>query len=167
MTDNQAESGLMRATAKNIENLQRAVVDLQNAASQANVDAKVARAAATAAREEARRWKLLTRVLSVFVLVAMVASGLSIYNWIRAVDSTNQLRQQAINSCKMGNAERAAEVSVWDHVLNEFLAGLTREPPAQQAETIAFVRETEHYLAVQLAPRDCTQVYNAQAHGQG
>jgi hypothetical protein len=163
MNGGPAESGLMRATAKNIENLQRAVVDLQVAASAANADAKAAKEAARLAREEARRWKVLTRVLSFFVVVALVASGLSIYNWVRAVESTNQLRQQAITACQQGNASRAAEVNVWDHVLNEFLAGLNGETPAQQQETVAFVRETEQYLAVQLAPRNCTQAYNANA----
>jgi hypothetical protein len=163
MTDingSSAESGLMRATAKNIEGLQRAVVELQAAAAAAKVDALEAKLAATQAKEEARRWKALTRFLGAVALVALVASGLSIYNWVRAADATNQLRSQAIAACEQGNSERAAEVGVWDHVLSATLAGSQHETPEQRAATVAFVKDTERVLASKLAARDCTKAYS-------
>ena len=155
MTDNPAESGLMRATAKNIEGLQRAVKDLQVAAAAANADAQAAKKAAAEARAEARRWKILTRVLGFFVVACLVASGLSTYNWIKQKETTNQIRQQVITGCEHGNSTRYAETMIWNHILNEFLVGTTTEPPAERQATIAFVQETEHYVAVHLAPRSC------------
>ena len=154
------ESGLMRATSQNIERLQRAVVDLQAAAAEAKVGALEAKMAATQAKEEARRWKALTRFLGMVALVALVASGLSIYNWVKAADATSQLRGQAIASCEQGNSERQAEVSVWDHILAATMAGSKNEPPAQRAATEAFVKDTEHYLTVKLAARNCAKAYS-------
>jgi hypothetical protein len=163
MTDingNGSESGLMRATAQNIANLQRAVVDLQAAAVAAKDDARVAKKAASEAREEARRWKILTRFLGVVAVVALIASVLSSYNWVKTTDATSQLRSQAIASCEQGNSERQAEVSVWDHILAATLAGSKGETPAQQAATAAFVNDTERFLTSKLAPRDCTKAYS-------
>lgn len=112
------------------------------------------------------RWKWITRVLAVVSIVALVTAGLATYDWVRSNEALNQLRTQAISSCVHNNSERAAQVRVWDRALDQFAAlneqlVVTLVAPVQQLqETETFVRNTEKYLAAQLAQRDCAQAYS-------
>jgi hypothetical protein len=169
MTDKPAESSLLQATTKNIKDLQHAVHSLEGAAASAQVQATKAETAAECAVKEARRWRLLSLVLAFFVAVAVVASGLSIYNWVQQANATTQLRTQAIASCEHNNTQRQAEIKVWNRALNNFLAlniqlvVFTITPVQELEATKAFVTTTEKYLNTQLAPRDCTQAYSTKA----
>lgn len=154
------ESSFMSAADKNIKDLQAAVVILQSAATAARVDATAARKAADTAQAEAKRWKALTVALAFVTVCALVASSLSIYNWVRQADSTNQLRKQAIASCEQNNASRAAEVVVWSSFIDLLVKGDPK--PKDQAGA----RQFKAYIASHLAPRDCQQVYNASANGR-
>jgi hypothetical protein len=158
MTDPAGESSFMSAADKSIKDLQSAVSDLKASADAAKEDAAVAKTAAAQAKNEATRWRKLTRWLGVFVIAALVASGLSIYNWNRAVDATNQLRSQAITSCENGNQVRAADVQIW----NEFISILLQGNKNPQAAALG--RQFEAYIAQKEMPRNCQQAYPANSN---
>ena len=171
MDNGPAESGLSQAVTRNIKDLQNAVHSLEGAAARSEYQADKAEKAAEAAVTEAKRWRLLSLILAFFVAVAVVASGLSIYNWVQQSHATTQLRSQAIASCEHNNTERRAEVKVWNRALNNFLTlniqlVVTTIAPVQELEaTKSFVTTTEKYLNTQLASRNCTQAYSTKAAG--
>ena len=103
-----SESGFMLAAEKAIADLQAQVEETKAAAEQAKIDAvSVARSA--------KRWKILTVVLMLLV----ISTG---YLWIGQRSATSQLRQQAVNSCVVGN-ERAAGVVTALNELVDLLEG--------------------------------------------
>lgn len=165
------DSSLLKAANKSISDLQQAVTDLRVMATVAEAEALKAVRAAKEAKIEAKRWRLLTRVLGVFVLVAIVASSLSVYNWVQQANATNQLRSQAIATCEHNNTERQAEVNVWNRALNNFLAlniqlVISTITPVQELEaTKSFVTHTEKYLDTHLAPRNCAAAYSPKVTG--
>jgi hypothetical protein len=171
MPDKPGDSSLLQATSKNIKDLQNAVHVLEGAAKGAQVQADKAETAAECAVKEAKRWRLLSLVLAFFVAVAVVASGLSIYNWVQQANATNQLRSQAVATCEHNNTERQAEVKVWNRALNSFLAlnvqlvVFTITPVQELEATKAFVTDTEKYLNTQLATRDCAAAYSQKEAG--
>lgn len=153
-----AEVGqMMRATARNLDSLQAAVVNLQAAATEAKADAETAKEAATEAKSEVKRWKFLTKILVAFMAIALAVSVLSVYNWAQNANATDQLRKQAITSCQIGNERAAGTVDAF----NEFFK--IAEGPHPTPKTVALVKNLEAYILAHNPQRNCNQAYNARA----
>lgn len=55
-----------------------------------------------------------------------------------------------VRSCENGNAYRAGNIKVWDHVLDEFTVG-----PNVNPQTMLFVDESEQFVSQVNAPHSC------------
>jgi len=70
------------------------------------------------AEKDARWRKFQVKLLGV-VCALLVFGGLAIANlYVRTNNTVNTLQSGSIHSCVNGNAQRAAEVKVWDEFLN-------------------------------------------------
>ena len=65
------------------------------------------------------------------------------------------IRNNAITSCQQGNQTRAGDVYLWDSILNVVAKPNSKDTPAQQAATEAFVKLYEAKVKATFAPEKC------------
>lgn len=122
---------------------EKAIKDLQQQATDAKEAADVAKAAAERAETGAKRQRKLTILIGV-LLIVVVAIG----SW-----SFLGFRQQAVNSCGVGNDRAAATVTIMNRLV--FLL----EGPHPDAKTIAAASAYDKFVADHNKQRDCSRVY--------
>lgn len=123
---------------------EKAIRDLQSQVNYAQDSALRAEASAARAEVSANRWKKLT--VGAIALVVLVA-GLGAYLFFG-------LRQQAVNSCKVGNDRATSAIVVIDELVKLL------EGPHPTAKTQAIAKDYENYVAAHNQQRDCSNVYH-------
>lgn len=123
---------------------EKAIRDLQSQVNYAQDSALRAEASAARAEVSASRWKKLT--VGTIALVVLVGA-LGAYLFFG-------LRQQAVNSCKVGNDRSASAIVVIDELVKLL------EGPHPTAETKKLAANYENYVAAHNQQRDCSNVYH-------
>jgi hypothetical protein len=131
---------LMQAAAE------KAIADLQAQATAAAEAAATAKNAAESTARSAKRWKILTAVLAVVVLLCGYVT------W-QQHNSTNQLRQQAIASCEIGNDRAAGTVTALDELV------ILLEGPHPTADVQRRAAAYDTFVAQHNPQRNCQQAY--------
>lgn len=141
------ESNFIQAAEKAIENLQLQV----NTAAGAAENAK---ASAYSAAQTATLWKRLTIALSCAVVLLLVLAGFGVSLYMGQRNSTNALRQEAINACMTGNDRAAGTVTALDELVT-LLEG-SKPTAAVKSKAASY----EAFVAQHNAPRNCQQAYS-------
>jgi cell division protein FtsB len=147
MPDDAHESSYMMAAEKAIADLQVQVADTKNSA-------VAARKAAISASNSARRWQVLTVVLAVVVVLVAATSAFGVVLYFQQRDATNQLRNQAINSCEIGNDRAAGTVTALDELVKLL------EGPHPTSDTKAKAKAYDDFVLSHNAQRNCPQAFS-------
>lgn len=115
---------------------EKAIDDLRLQASMAAAAAVTAKNAADRAEKSAKRWKKLTVLLGVIILLLGGAYF--------------QLHQQAVTSCHAGNSFRSNQTQVWEKFIDLATAGQKEDIRSQSIihDLLAYVHQVD-------APRVC------------
>lgn len=122
---------------------EKALSDLQNKADYATDAAARAEDSAARAESMASRWKKLT--IGVLALVIIVA-GLGAWMFFG-------LRQQAVNSCKIGNDRATGTIVSMDELIKVL------EGPKPKPQIVSLANNLENYIASHNQQRNCSSVY--------
>lgn len=133
---------------------EKAIQDLQRQVNATDAAANLAKKSADSVAKSAGRWKKLTiGLLAGFVLLAgVLAFSVSLYLGQR--DNVNSLRQQAVNSCMIGNSRAAGTVTA----LNELVRLL--EGPHPTADTRKKAAAYDAFVLSHNRQRDCRKAYS-------
>ena len=100
----------------------------------------------------------LRAVVFLFVF-SLILTGASLVFTAREVNASRANAASIVQLCQAGNASRAQQVTLWEHVLTVAAAGAhPRETPAQRRARLATSRAFDAYLRKVFAPRDCTAI---------
>jgi hypothetical protein len=133
-------NALFAAAQAQIESLQNSVIEAQEDARRA--------------RKDRRLTKIQVRILG--AVCALLIAVTCVVGAVLGQQTTlsNNLRQQVIQSCQSGNAQRAQEIKVWDSFIDLILQG-NKNPQAEQEG-----EQFKDFVAQVYAPRNCQQVYS-------
>lgn len=183
MTDDYSETGFMLAAEQAINRLQVQADDAAAAAKVAANRAAASEESANRAEKSAKRWKKLTIVLTLFVVLTLALCGIGVNLWVNQRDTTNQLRQQIIASCQANNHQKAdldkalaAEIgvssSITETAIAQLITVLEGKHPTSKVMALAKalenqIREQVHEVQVQYKqtldktnkPRNCASSF--------
>lgn len=130
-----------------------AIQQLQVQANEAKTAAEEAKDAADRSEKSAKRWKILTVVMSVIIALTLALSALGVNLWLEQRAATGQLQQASISSCEVGNDRAQGTVDALSQLVN-ILEGPN--------PTAAVKQVADNYTAFVLShnrQRDCQTAY--------
>lgn len=138
---------------------EKAINDLQQQVDNAQRAAEAAKNSADSVARSAALWKKLTVGLLVGFLLLGVVCGFGARLYLGQRDVTNNLRQQAVRACMIGNDRAAGTVTA----LNELVKLL--EGPNPTADTQKKAAAYDAFVLSHNQQRDCTKEYPSSADG--
>lgn len=109
------------------------------------------------AKAAARKRTAWNVVLTGVVIVLLAVSGLSVSLWAGQRDALSQFRQQAVNSCQIGNDRAAGTVTA----LSELVRLLEGPHPTAKVQKEAAAYDA--YVLAHNQQRDCKKAYSSGA----
>lgn len=129
---------------------EKAIADLRTEASNAATAALIAKRAADRAVAAAKKFRI--KVIVAFILLVATTSVTGYYvNQNRS--QSDELRQQAISSCQIGNDRAAGNVYAVDALISVL------EGPHPKADIKAIAEKLEANILMHNEPRNCQQAY--------
>lgn len=133
---------------------EKAISDLQRQVDDAKVAADAAKVSADAAAKSATRWKRLTVGLCAGLAVLAVVCAMGLRLFLDQQSATNSLRQQAVNSCMIGNDRAAGTVTALDELV------MLLEGPNPTAATKKKAAAYDAFVLQHNQQRDCSKAYS-------